>query len=150
VGATVDVAVGGTLDEAASPRVRLRATVELLREGTAAGGVALLAEGGVRVLVGERRLGMTHPGQLRDLGLEPLVPGQILVLKIGYLFPAYADLVGRTPGARSLLLRTPGATGLDPRAFSYGRTRRPLYPLDDVAAPQWETSSRAGGPLGRG
>lgn len=146
-GAAVEVRLGGTLDPA-SPRTDLAAVVERLAANTAAGDVAVLRAGGLRVVVGERRLGMTHPGFLRDLGIEPLVAGQILVLKIGYLFPAYADAVRACPGARALLLQTPGATSLDPCTFPYRHVTRPIFPLDgDGTAPLWGLSVEAGGPL---
>ena len=150
VGAEVDVVVGGTLAPGASPRVPLRAMVRALVLGTAAGTVAVLEDGGVRVVVGERRLGMTDPDFLRPLGIDPLTPGQTLVLKIGYLFPRYVDLLHAAPQARSLLLLTPGATSLDPRTFVYRRVSRPIYPLDrgfdgdGGAAPTWGVTVRAG------
>ena len=102
----------------------------------------------MRVVIGERRLGMTAPGFLRAVGIEPFAPGQILILKI-YLFPAYVHEVRARPAARSLLLLTPGATSLDPRTFSFRRVTRPLYPLDPDAAPDLArgTTMRGGGPL---
>jgi len=154
IGAAVDIQLGGTLAPGDSPTLRLRGTVELLRTGTAAGTVAVLRERGVRVVVGERRRGMTDPHFLQELGIDPATPGQILVLKIGYLFPAYADLVRATPGAQTLLLLTPGATSLDPRAFDYHRVTRPIYPLDADAGGMtdaaWGVALHPGGPLAGG
>ena len=149
-GAEISIEVGGHLAPEDSPTLRMRATVDLVRSGTAAGTVVVLRQRGVAVVVGERRRGMTDPGFLRDLGIDPVAPGQILVLKIGYLFPAYADLVRETPGARTLLLLTPGATSLDPRAFDYRRVTRPVYPLDNAADARWGVSLHPGGPLGGG
>ena len=151
VGAEVNLVVGGTLAPATSPRVPLRAMVRAVVPGTTAGTVAVLEDSGVRVVVGERRLGMTDPDFLRPLGIDPLTAGQTLVLKIGYLFPRYVDLLRAAPEARSLLLLTPGATSLDPRSFVYRRIARPIYPLDRAldgdggTAPTWGVTVRAGG-----
>jgi microcystin degradation protein MlrC len=148
-GGAVDLEVGGTLAPGAGPRARLRGRVLALRTGTAAGTACVIEDRGLRAVVGERRLGMTDPGFLRALGIEPFAPGQILVLKIGYLFPAYADELRTCPHARSLLLLTPGATSLDPRTFPYRRVHRPVYPLDADAAADLSrgTTVRGEGPL---
>ncbi len=132
-GETVDVLLGGALGSG-GPRLPLTARVERLGSHPAAGAVAVLAAGGLRVVVGERRLGMTRPAFLEALGVEPLRPGRVLVLKIGYLFPAYVDRVAADPGADHLLLRSPGATSLDLTSFGYRRRPRPSFPLDEAAA----------------
>lgn len=97
------------------------------REG---GGLVRLTAGNTELLVSERRLGMRDPGILSSVGIDPAAPGSVHVLKSGYLFPAFADLVARTPGARAMLMATPGASSLDLRQIPYRRVRRPVYPLD--------------------
>lgn len=150
-GAAVDMEVGGTLAPGDSPRVRLRGHVVAVAADTAAGSVCVIEDRGVRVVIGERRLGMTAPSFLRAIGVEPFRPGQVLVLTIGYLFPAYVDELRARPEARSLLLLSPGATSLDPRTFPFRRVTRPVYPLDPGAAfdPARGTTVRDGGPLGQ-
>ena len=137
-GGTVALRLGGALGSTGL-RLPLTACVERIGAHPAAGRVVVLAAGGLRVVVGERRFGMTRPEFLEALGIEPLRPGRVLVLKIGYLFPAYADRVAADPGAKCLLLRSPGATSLDLASFTYRRRTRPAYPLD--AATAWDGTS---------
>jgi microcystin degradation protein MlrC len=130
VGADLVLQLGGQVDPGRSPSIGWEARVAAIHEGTAAGSVVVLRRGGVAVVVGERRLGMTHPDFLHSLGLDPFRPGRLTVLKIGYLFPAYADALRARTDGQWFMLRTPGATTLDLTSLPYRRVHRPLYPLD--------------------
>ncbi len=129
VGRRISLTLGGQLVQA-GPQVSASFHVLAAVKDSLAGDVAILAADGNRIVLTTRRVAMHDPAWLAGLGLDATDPGTVYVLKSGYLFPAYQDLLARVPGARAYLVATPGASSLDLATFPYRRLRRPIYPLD--------------------
>lgn len=92
------------------------------------GRTAVLACGGVTVVVTERRMPMWNLEQLRSLGVEP-TRLHVIVVKA-----AVAHRAAYGPIANAMIdVDTPGITALDLRRFTFTRLRRPVYPLDEDA-----------------
>ncbi len=129
-GGTLDLTVGGHPSGRPEAGVRVQGEVAAVVDDAEGGILVRIATGNTDLLISERRMGLRRPATLVSLGIDPAAPGSVHVLKSGYLFPELADLVARTPGARSILLATPGASALDLRLLPYRRVHRPVYPLD--------------------
>ncbi len=86
---------------------------------------ALVGLGGADVVVTRTRTNCHRdPGFLRSLGVEP-AERSVVVLKSGYLSPAWTDLAGR-----ELFALTSGDTRQSLTEIPYERVPRPVYPLD--------------------
>lgn len=135
LGAGLRVKVGGRPSHRPEVALTVQGRVAAVATDGEGGGLVRLSVSNTELLVSERRLGMRNPGILSSVGIDPAGPGSVHVLKSGYLFPAFADLVAQTPGARTMLMATPGACSLDLRQIPYRRVGRPVFPLDlDVAS----------------
>lgn len=130
IGGQVRLEVGGRPSDRPEVAAAFCGTVAAFSHDPEGGEIARLTQGPVDLLVSERRMGVRTPTILAETGIDPEAPGSVHVLKSGYLFPALTDLVARTPGARSILMATPGASSLDLRQIPYRVLRRPVYPLD--------------------
>lgn len=123
-GAEVDVAVGGRIEPLHGPPVRLRARVLRLVDDPAGGLVAVLAAGGLRVVLTSRRRPYHHVADLTALGLDPHAT-DLVVVKIGYLEPELRAL------ARGWMIAlTPGGVDQDLLRLGHTRLTRPMYPFD--------------------
>jgi microcystin degradation protein MlrC len=129
VGDTVQLRIGATLDPRSGPPLACDAVVERLdgspasREAT----TAVVRVGGVRmILTGERRA-FTERSAIAAAGVDPQAQ-QLVVVKLGYLFP---DLAAHA--ARTILALTPGATALRLETLPYRQLPRPIFPLDPQA-----------------
>ncbi len=146
VGATAELTVGGQLG-GGGPRLRVSASVEAWRYDMPWGETAIVRIGGNRVILTDRRVAMHGPEFFQALGLDPVQRGCQMVLKSGYLFPAYQDLLARH-GGEAHLVATPGASSLDLATFHYERVPRPIFPLacgDAVPAPALRVYHRVRG-----
>ncbi|MFC6823649.1 M81 family metallopeptidase [Halopelagius fulvigenes] len=86
-------------------------------------------DGGVDVVVTDRRTNVHRdPDFLRRLGVDPM-ERDVIVLKSGYLSPAWKDIA-----ERPLFALTPGETDQRLVELSYERVPRPIFPLDDDAS----------------
>ncbi len=132
-GQTVQLPLGCTIDSAGGSPVRFTASVLATGSDETAGEYALVETAGVRVFVCARRLAVRSPQVLADYGVDLGRPEQTLVVKSGYLFPGWQDIL-HDVGGKSILLGTPGATSLDLKTFSYRRLNGLEYPLQDPAA----------------
>lgn len=130
VGARIVRRVGGGPSRRPEAAVAVDGIVAALGRHREGGRTARITAGPVDLLVSERRMGVRTPEDLSALDLDATDRRRVFTLKSGYLFPALADLVARTPGARSMLLATPGASCLDLAQIPYRRLRRPVYPID--------------------
>lgn len=123
--ASVTVAAGGHIDDRAAGPVTLSGTVRALLPGDEVGGdIAVLAVGGLNVILTSRRKPYHKVSDFAALGLD-VDAADIVVVKIGYLEPElYAAAVGW------LLALTPGGVDQDLPRLGHKNLRRPVYPFD--------------------
>jgi microcystin degradation protein MlrC len=144
IGATIDVSVGGNVDDWHGQSVQLRAVVEALTDGQFTTGgkdhfaniygrvvemglCARLRCGGVTLLLTERK---TPPGdleQLRSQGIDPQSQ-KIIVVKSTIAFRGAYEPIA----AKIFEVNTPGLCSNQLSAFPYRKLRRPLFPLDRI------------------
>src|SRR5690606_37124601 len=117
-GATVDVPLGRTEYAFDAPKLNVSA---LVRRIAVVDGVqsAVLEIQGVVVVVTDIRVDVTDPGHLTTLGLDPEA-FKIVVVKSGYLSPAYQNIA-----ARKILAPTPGDTNVVLSQLPYRKVPRP-------------------------
>lgn len=131
-GSAVALELGRLSTEPDASGLNVEATVRIL--GSYADvDAAVLDIDGVTVVVTPEPTAVTDPSFLRDLGVSPEDYG-LLVVKSGYLSPAYQRLAGRT-----MLALTPGDTNEVLTELPYENVPRPTYPLDEKAS--WSPSS---------
>ncbi|SFI80893.1 Microcystin degradation protein MlrC, contains DUF1485 domain [Paenibacillus sp. UNC496MF] len=115
----------GRLDPYAAGPTPLPLRVRVVRTGTVHGvAYAVAAAAGVTIVVSDRRVAVYDPAILETLGLE-LETFDLIVVKSGYLSPAY-----KTLAARAILALTPGDTNALLAELPYRRLPRPIFPLD--------------------
>ncbi len=144
IGAAVDIAVGGKVDDWHGQPVLIHAVVEALTDGRFATGgkdhfaniygsavemgrCARLRCGGITLLLTERR---TPPGdleQLRSQGIDPEAQKLIVVKSTIAFRGAYEPIA-----ADIIEVNTPGLCSNRLSAFPYQKLRRPLFPLDEI------------------
>ncbi|WP_219834994.1 M81 family metallopeptidase [Paenibacillus sp. R14(2021)] len=114
-------------DEASPSPLPLAVTVMQLGTVMAVNyAVVQTADGGVTVVLCDKRTAVYDPGILEQLGLI-LASYDIIAVKSGYLSPAYKALAART-----ILALTPGDTNERLAELPYERLPRPIYPLDSM------------------
>lgn len=141
VGREAEFEIGGKTDNLHGAPVRTRARVRLLsdgeyiREGAMGGGVrecfgktAVLAIGGVEVVVTEHRLQPYDTGFPRSLGIEPTKKKLIAIKSAVHFRGTYQALAEKIFDAD-----TPGVHRPDFAQLNLSRVRRPIYPLDSNA-----------------
>ncbi len=124
VGAAVDLSLGGKLDPAHGTPLAVRATVGTLNDATPTNRQAVIEVTGVQVILTERRTAFTTVAQFDALGIDP-TRCDLVVIKLGYLFPEIAPLA-----QHAILALSPGAIDPDVANLPYQRIQRPKYPLD--------------------
>jgi len=129
VGESVSVEAGARVDARVSGPVRIEGTLQGLFHGDPnAGRIAVIAVGGLRVIVTEFRKAFHRVADFTDIGLDPLAT-DVVVTKIGYLEPTLYDVAqGWT------LALTPGPVDQDLERLGHRRIRRPMHPFDAFAA----------------
>jgi microcystin degradation protein MlrC len=125
IGEEVSVVAGARVDSRTSGPVGITGTLLSLTEGDPhAGRIAVIAVGGLRVIVTEFRKAFHAVEDFRALGLEP-TEAQAIVTKIGYLEPTLYDV------ARGWTLAlTPGPVDQDLERLGHERIARPMFPFD--------------------
>ena len=122
--AEVEVSVGGHADPGHGRPVPVRGQVQALVDDPAGGLVAVLAVGGVRLVLTSRRRPYHQIADFTGLGLDPHA-ADVVVVKIGYLEPELRRL------ARGWMIAlTPGGVDQDLTRLDYRRLNRPLHPFD--------------------
>ena len=122
--ATVCLELGRSSTAAGAPGVDVEATVRCVEDLDEMCAAAVKIDG-VTVVLTDRRTAVTDPNLLRDVGEVP-EEYDVIVVKSGYLSPAYQRLAGRT-----MLALTPGDTNEILSDLPYERVPRPVYPLDE-------------------
>jgi microcystin degradation protein MlrC len=128
----VTLSIGGKMDIRHGQPLEVTGQVQRLADSEW-GPMAVLRAEGVDIVLSSRRVGVTEPALLRQLGIEPL-ERRIVVLKIGYLFAPFQAIA-----PRSILMLSPGCTNCDLTQLQYDQVNRPMYPLDSDAS--WEPLS---------
>ena len=138
VGSTLSITLGDQLVDAGT-RANVEATVvKRFDDDDLGGDVVLLDVRGNLVIATTRRVPMHAPDWIERFGINPKDASKVFVIKSGYLFPAYQDMLAAIPHARDVLVATPGASSLAVATFSYRRVPRPVYPLEDLdESGQW-------------
>jgi len=133
-GATIDFELGA--EHISLPGTRMNVTGQILDCGpelvlggfqpyrSAEGAWACIRIGTVLATFHNLPIGITTPGHLRAMGIDP-VSNAFYVVKLGYLHPQIEDIA-----ARHILLLTEGTVSLDLAARHWSRIKRPAYPVD--------------------
>ena len=133
-GATIRVALGGTLDPARFTPVEVTATVKSLHDGhfryedgTAewAGRIAVLTTGMIDLLVSERSVYVVGRRVYQNHGLEPR-NYSVVVVKSPNGFRTHYESIA----ARIVPVDVPGSTSADLRSLPFKNCVRPVFPLD--------------------
>jgi microcystin degradation protein MlrC len=134
----VQIRAGGKSDSFHGDPVPLRGTVRLISDGVYThrgsympglqvqmGRTAVIASGGVEIVVMERKAMPFDAEQLRCLGIEP-AQRRIIVVKSAIAWKAaYGDIAKHV-----IYVDTPGLCSSDLSTFAYRKRPRPVYPLE--------------------
>jgi microcystin degradation protein MlrC len=120
VGAKVTLALGGKRHSQPLP---IPATVEFVLP-TRNNRQVVVKNGGVRIIITEKRTPFHYRQQFIDLGIVP-EEHAIIVVKIGYLVPELKAIA-----QKAYLALSPGAVNQDIVRLPYKRIQRPCYPFD--------------------
>ena len=96
------------------------------------GPTAVVAMGNIQVVISAGRSAFISPVHFQKAGVR-WNDYDIIVVKLGYLFPELRQLAGR-----SILALTPGASSEDVAFLPFSRLRRPIYPCDQDF--EWDSS----------
>ncbi len=137
-GAEVTLDVGGKVDAAYGPPLRLTGTVRRITDGTYVaqgprwkgvtqnlGPTAVLRVGGVDVVISTNRVQCTELETFTHAGIDPRALDVVAVKSMHHFRAAFE------PIARKVLVADSGAlASRDYGRLPYGKVRRPIYPLD--------------------
>jgi len=131
VGGAINVSVGGKIDSRPSGPVPVDGTVfSLLRDDPVGGDIAVIACGGLRVILTSRRKPYHHIADFTALDLS-VASADLVVVKIGYLEPELYEAA-----ADWRLALTPGGVDQDLLRLGHHNLGGPVYPFDpDMPAP---------------
>jgi microcystin degradation protein MlrC len=136
VGDRLTLDVGGTI-EPGSVRTAIEGTLLYKGDiegwyGENAGPCAVLRCAGIDVIITARRCAFTRPRIFERVGLC-LDEYQIVVVKLGYLFPELVKVAKRT-----ILALTTGGSTERLQDMGMKQIRRPMFPLDDNFEPSFD------------
>lgn len=123
-GAEIPLSIGATLDPASRP-VTVAAKVIRLQKGAApADNQAVVAIGGITLVLAAKRRPYHDIADFTLLGLDPKA-ARLVVVKSGYLSPELAPIANP-----NLMALTDGVVNQDIPALSSHRRQRPAFPFD--------------------
>lgn len=127
VGSRISGSLGGRIDPTCSSPIRFEGTVKSLCPsfGETHTRTALIAVGGMDVIVTEDHIGCYEPEMMETLGIRPS-NALVITVKLGYLEPELKKLA-----SSSILVLSEGATHEELEKVRYEKVRRPIYPLDE-------------------
>jgi microcystin degradation protein MlrC len=136
VGAEIEIALGGSIDPARFPPMKVKARVKLLSDGAArletmkapleAGPTAVLAFDNITVVVMSRSVSLFDRAMYFANGLDP-TDFDLIVVKSPHtehhMFDSWSE--------KNFNIDAPGATSANLRSLGHTICARPIYPLDD-------------------
>ncbi|MGE3384861.1 MAG: M81 family metallopeptidase [Pyrinomonadaceae bacterium] len=142
IGETVSLSIGGKTDEFHGEPVEFMGRVKLISDGIFVncghmrdgitedmGRTALVDSGRIKVVLTENKMPPWNLEQLRSVGISP-ENEKIIALKSAVAFrAAYGPIAGEI-----IEVNTPGLSSVDLSQFEFTNIRRPIFPLDKVAA----------------
>jgi microcystin degradation protein MlrC len=129
VGAVVEVTAGARVDAGPHGPVTLRGVVEHVRtDDPVAGTVCVVAAGGLKVVLTERRRPYHLESDFTAIGLDPRGT-DVVVLKIGTLETELYDMAEDW-----MLMLTPGGVDQDLLRLRHANLGGPVHPFDDDEA----------------
>jgi microcystin degradation protein MlrC len=123
--AQVDLALGGKIDRQHGQPLHVSGRVVLLDDHDPHNRQVVLQVEGIRVVVTEQRMPFITLDQFEKLRID-VKSTQIVVVKLGYLFPELADIA-----SHAFLAASPGAINPSVESLAYLHLLRPIYPLDE-------------------
>jgi microcystin degradation protein MlrC len=143
VGRRAHFSLGGHIDPAFGQPIEIEAEVQSVSDGifindgpmakgtkSDMGPSAVLRIGGIEVIVISNRLQNTDLQTFLSQGIDPRRRRVLLVKSVHHFRAAYAPIAREVMVVDSGALCTP-----DPRRYKYRKLRRPIWPLDEIAAP---------------
>ncbi|MDB4583632.1 M81 family metallopeptidase [Draconibacterium sp.] len=125
VGGKIDATAGAKVDARFAPPVRLKGTIEAIKQGDSNAITEVVVKvGSVQVIVTQKRKPYHYEKDFTNLGLNPRET-DIVVVKIGYLVPELYNM-----RADWIMAQTPGGVDQDLERLGYKRIKRPMFPLD--------------------
>ena len=126
VGAEVQFAVGGKIDNVFCKPLPIEATVIRIKHLDEDGKqtAAVLQVEGVTLVLFNWTTAYTDPAHFRQVDIDPLAH-KIVVVKEGYLFQGLRDIA-----PHAIMALTPGFANQIMEDLEYIQLRRPIYPLD--------------------
>jgi microcystin degradation protein MlrC len=142
LGATLRLAIGGKIDPRFGAPIEVEGIVRFLGDGAftfdgpmwkglkgSMGDIAVLAVGGVEIVLATNRFQVNDPQHFLAAGIDPRSKSIVALKSSQHFRAAYGPMA-----AEVLLVNSGALTNPDYRAFTYARLRRPIFPLDDVNA----------------
>jgi microcystin degradation protein MlrC len=123
-GATLSLSIGGSLDTSSLPATVEAEVLTLADNSVAAERQAVVAIGGITVVLAARRRPYHNIADFTLLGLDPAVV-RLLVVKSGYLSPELAPIANP-----NLMALTQGVVNQDIEGLVSNRRARPAFPFD--------------------
>ncbi|QPC83360.1 M81 family metallopeptidase [Phototrophicus methaneseepsis] len=123
-GAEVSLSLGGKLDTTHGTPFEVVATVLKLDDTLTTNRHAIIDVQGIQVILTERRTAFTTAAQFDQLGIDPRTY-ELVVIKLGYLFPEIAPMA-----QHALLALSPGAIDPAVENLPYEHVKHPIFPLD--------------------
>jgi len=141
IGATIDVALGGTRDPGRFTPVTVNARVKSLSDGEfcyedgtlgRGGRTAVLIVGNINIVVTERSVYVVGRKVFLAQGLDPR-DYDVVVVKSPNGFRTYYEEIA----ACIVPVDVPGATSANLKSLPFSRCVRPIFPLDEDVSPCW-------------
>ncbi len=123
-GAEVQLTIGGKLDKVFGHPFTFEGVVRKVARTSYNDTAAIADAGGISVVLLSQRRSFTRVNDFEELGIDPL-GYQIVVVKLGYLFPELREIAPHT-----IMALTPGTAYQVIENLPYRNIRRPIYPLD--------------------
>src|SRR5688572_5356711 len=143
VGNRARFSLGSHIDPAFGKPIEIEAEVQSISDGifindgpmakgtkSDMGPSAVLRIGGIEVIVISNRLQNTDLQTFLSQGIDPRRRRVLLVKSVHHFRAAYAPIAREVMVVDSGALCTP-----DPKRYKYRKLRRPIWPLDEIAAP---------------
>ncbi len=128
LGSKISLSIGGKLDTIHAEPLTITGRVTFLSDDSKTAVFQIdgedSAHNGIEVILTADRRAFISPDQFEALNID-LFSRDIVVVKLGYLFPELRDIA-----PRSIMALSPGVSNEDIESLPFNRVRRPIYPLD--------------------